>query len=161
VAGGMGPGPGGNRKGGALNLNLVPFVDLFSVLIIFLVSTAVWDQIASVQINLGVENKPSTQVAPPDTVKKIQANIKITVASDYIEFFDEGRTKRLPKGATGFDFAAVDDFVTGVRSKYPEKKDMLIMAGDKTVYENLIGVMDKCLAKQFDQLIVTGTEAQL
>ena len=46
----------GGRKGVDYDLNLIPFIDLFSVLVSFLLITAVWTQIA----RINVENKVGT-----------------------------------------------------------------------------------------------------
>lgn len=147
----------GRKRGFNDNLNLVPFVDLFSTLIIFLISTAVWDDLAAVQVNLGAQDKPSIET-PKQDLKKVTSDVKITVSDHGIETFEQGKTNRIEKIDGKLDVQALDQFVTDIRAKYSDKKDMLIFATDAAAYEDLIAVMDKCLAKNFDELIVTGAE---
>lgn len=150
---------GGVGKGKGNNLNLVPFVDLFSTLIIFLITTAVWDELAAVKMNMGVQDKPAkTVVKNKEDVKKIKSDLKVTIREDMYEIFDQGHTSRFPKNGDQWDFTPLEQFFAEARGKYPDKKDMVIMSGDKVAYEDLIAVMDRSLAQDFRELIVTGLE---
>ncbi len=150
--------PQGKGRKGVSDLNLVPFVDLFSTLIIFLLSVAVWDQLAAVPVNLGAQDKPSIEV-PKQDIKKVESNVKITVLTDGVELFNEGKSQKLAKvEGQPFDFTPVAEFVAAIRQNYPDKKDMLIMATDQAVYEDIVGVMDRALEQDFDQIIVTGLD---
>ena len=111
------------RKGFVTNVNLVPFIDLFSTLIIFLLSTAVWDQLAVIQMNLGAQDKATVE-APKEQLKKVTSNVKITISDSYLEVFDEGKTEKVerPKDSKdAFDYTLVERFLDGIRQKYPEK----------------------------------------
>src|ERR1700742_4861416 len=67
------------RRGSNFDLNLVPFIDLMSVLITFLLITAVWTQVSMIQIGSSLYGKKSdTQpnpTPPPmsDIVLKVEA----------------------------------------------------------------------------------------
>ncbi len=157
-----GGGVPGGRKGNRRHvddLNLTPFVDLFSTLIIFLLSTAVMDQLAMMQLNVGVEDKPAAQV-PPTEVKKINSQVKVTIGATKIELFDEGQVQRIERASieTPYDYAMLETFMESVRGKYPDKKDMLIFATDDAKYEDLVAVLDRSLAKDFQELITAGTD---
>ncbi len=151
---------GGRGKNRITNLNLVPFVDLFSTMIIFLIFTAVWDQLTSVKMNLGATDKASVE-APPEDIKKIASNVKVRLGSDFYELFDMGRTERVNAVGGNFDFVPLEKFVTNTRAKYETKKDMLIQVMDDAPYEDVIAVMDRFLAKSFSELIVTGGDQKL
>lgn len=151
----------GRRKNLNPELNLVPFIDLFSTITIFLIATAVWDDLAQVNIQLGSDNKGGAVSMPVDA-KKVESNVKITVGVDFIELFDDGKRTRLNRDEQfeeGFDMEQVDAFVANVREVLPEKKDMLIMSDDNAVYSALVGVMDQCLKYNFEELIVAGTSS--
>lgn len=154
-----GGGRGGKRQI-ASDLNLVPFIDLFSTIVIFLLSVAVWDQLAAVPINLGAQDKATVE-APKQDIKKVTSNVKITMRMDSIEVFDEGKTQRFPKEGDKFNLAPIEQFVTDIRAKYVDKKDMLIFATDTVVYEDLVAVMDQCLGKEFNEIVITGLEQQM
>jgi biopolymer transport protein ExbD len=158
--------PGGGKRGRrsmVTNVNLVPFIDLFSTLIIFLLSTAVWDQLASIEMSLGAQDKATVE-APKEELKKVTSNVKITVSDSYIEVFEEGKSEKVerPKDSKDdFDYALVDRFLDGIRQRYPEKRDMLVFATDASAYKDLVGVLDRALARKFEELIVTGLEQQM
>jgi biopolymer transport protein ExbD len=148
-------GPRGNKREMPSNLNLVPFIDLFSTMIIFLIVTAVFDQLAAVQINMGAEDKPADAV-PQQPIKKIEASLKVTIGEESIELFDAGKKEMVIKEAGEFDYARIRQFAEMVREKYPEKRDVVIFSQDKAKYKDLIGVMDEFLGQSFTELVVTG-----
>ncbi len=157
---GISPGPGRGGRNVQRDLNLVPFIDLFSTIIIFLLSVAVWDQLAAVPINLGADDKASVET-PKKDIKKVTSNVRITVKTDRIETFEEGKVETYQKvEGKDFDYAPIEAFVSNMRLKYVDKKDMLIYATDQSVYEDIVAVMDRCLAQEFNELIVTGLEQQ-
>lgn len=155
TSGGGGGGRGGKRQMQS-NLNLVPFIDLFSTMIIFLIVTAVFDQLAAVQINMGAEDKPADAI-PAQPLKKIEASLKVTISENNIELFDAGRKVNIAKDGEDFDYTLVQQFAEEVREKYPEKKDVVIFTQDKAQYKSLIGVMDEFLGQMFTELVVTGS----
>ena len=60
-------GGGGRGKSQNFDLNLVPFIDLLSVCITFLLATAVWTQIMSLQVDQAIAPpNPETPPPPPD-----------------------------------------------------------------------------------------------
>ena len=144
------------------DLNLVPFIDLFSTLIIFLISTAVWDQLAALKMNLGAQDKATVE-APKEDLKKVTSNVKITVSNLSIELFDEGKIQKIQRATDEeeFDVNALRAFMQGLREKYPQKRDMLVFATDIAVYKDVVVVLDESMAQQFDELIVTGQEQRL
>src|SRR5215210_5003774 len=54
----------GRGKGMNFELNLVPFIDLLSVCITFLLATAVWAQVMSLQVDQAIQD-PNAEPPPP------------------------------------------------------------------------------------------------
>ena len=148
---------GGDDK---YNLNLVPFIDLFSTLILFLLSTAVWEQLAAVPVNLGSsdQNKISMPTSKEEA-KLVTSDLKVLIKKDSVELFDQGNTTRFAREElAGSAFDAVMQFADNARTKYPTKNDVVLQVDDDAIYEDIVTVMDKFLARDFDQLVVMGTE---
>ena len=137
------------------NLNLVPFIDLFSTLIIFLLMTAVWDQLASVQASLG-DQAGGKSVAVPQDTKKIKQTTKITITDRAVEVFDDGKVSQIPIEGRAFNVAPLTEFVSAMRAKYQDKNDMVIIATDNAKYETVVSVMDECIGQNFKEIILTG-----
>ncbi len=146
--------------GDKYNLNLVPFIDLFSTLVIFLLSTAVWEQLAAVPVNLG--NSDQNKVNMPtskEEAKLVKGDLKVFIKKDSVELFDQGRSTRFTReDLVGSQFAAVVQFADDARLKYPLKNDVVLQVDDDAVYEDIVAVMDKFLGRDFDQLVVMGAE---
>ena len=62
--GGGGGGGDGKKKSVDFELNLVPFIDLMSAMISFLLITAVWTQVAKIDVKQ-TPNLPSEDTPPP------------------------------------------------------------------------------------------------
>ncbi len=141
------------------NLNLVPFIDLFSTLIIFLLATAVWDQLSAVPIQLGSTDQKKVEM-PSGTAaaKRIQAELKVTIEPTSMVLFDKGRSKRISREeAVANNFEAIAEFAKEAReSRGLDKREVVVEVSDKAIYEDLIGTVDQFLAVNFDQLIILG-----
>ena len=73
-----GQGSGRNKN---VDLNLVPFIDLMSVLITFLLITAVWTQVSMIQLGASFYSKKVEGVEPlktPDMDVSLRIDIKST-----------------------------------------------------------------------------------
>ena len=58
--------------------NLVPFIDLMSVCIIFLLVTAVWTQVSMIELGANVYGKNTGNTAPPTDIKPVSINVQVT-----------------------------------------------------------------------------------
>ncbi|MEK2644450.1 ExbD/TolR family protein [Bdellovibrio sp. BCCA] len=140
-----------------IELNLVPFIDLMSVLITFLLITAVWTQVSMIQIGSSLYGKKSdTQPAPTpppnaDVVLKVdvkEAGYVLTVGRQIIS---------LPMVNEQFDEAGLVAQLQRVKQLYPEKVDAVVSVADAIPYEQLIKAMDNCLTAGFSAIsVATG-----
>ena len=149
---------GGKGVGRARNveLNLVPVIDLMSVLITFLLITAVWSQVSMIQIGSSIYGKRSdtTPATPPplaDVVLKIdvkEMGYILTVGKQVIS---------LPLLNAAFDDAGLVAQLQRVKQLYPEKTDAVLSVADKIPYEQLIKAMDDILIAGFPSIgVATG-----
>jgi biopolymer transport protein ExbD len=150
----------GRKRELPADLNLVPFVDLFSTLIIFLIATAVWDQLAAIKTTVGNQAGGDRAVALPQD-KKVSSNLKVTIGAESIVLFDAGRTEKIPIINNVIDLETVDRFAAAARQKYADKKDVVIEAVDNARYENLVYVMDQFLFYDFTDLVLAGSAQRL
>ncbi|NCN28004.1 hypothetical protein GW915_10550 [bacterium] len=158
--------PGVGRREFPSNLNLVPFIDLFSTIIIFLIITAVFDRLATLEINLATENASSITVPTPD-LKKIEAVRKVTIRKDSMVLFDSGRVQTIKKESTvndegeevtEFNYELVGQFMAEARQRDPEGKNIVVFSDDKAIYADLVKVLDFALSESFTDLVVTGNQ---
>ena len=71
------------------------FIDLFSTLIMFLIATSVWQQLAAVPVNLGGPSAEDRTVSQPNKndIKSVKSDVRITLAKESVVLFDNGVTK--------------------------------------------------------------------
>ncbi len=145
-------GDSGRKKN--IELNLVPFIDLMSVLITFLLITAVWTQVSMIQIGSSIYAKRADESPPPpppplaDIVLKLDVKLAgyvLTVGKQVIS---------LPANAGQFDDAGLIAQLQRVKQLYPTKEDTIISVADEMPYEQLIKAMDNVLIAGFPKIAV-------
>ena len=131
-------------------LLLVPMIDIFTVLVTFLLMTAVFSKTVVLQLNLPA-SVTEFREPPPGLV------LEVMVRKDNLEVADKnsGRLALIPNSATGYDYERLTDYLKRVKSKYPEKTDATILLESDTPYDTLVQVMDR--VRVFEQ----GTGAQM
>lgn len=150
---------GGGRRGRAksVELNLVPFIDLMSVLITFLLITAVWTQVSMIQIGSSLYGKKSdTQPNPePPPLAEIVLKVDVKAAGYQITL---GKTViSLPKQGEEFDEAGLVAQLKRAKELYPEKVDAVVAVEDALPYNQLIRAMDNLLVAGFSAIsVATG-----
>jgi biopolymer transport protein ExbD len=148
---------GGSGRKVSLEVNLVPFIDLMSVLITFLLITAVWSQVSMIQIGSSIYGKKSdttpTTTPPPDT--DIVLKVEVRPTGYHVNIGKEQFTVALKNG--DFDLEALLEHLSRAKSKYPNKLDGAIAMADELPYERLINVMDTMLKAGFPSIsVLTG-----
>jgi biopolymer transport protein ExbD len=161
MAGGGGPpvpeGAGG-KKNVDFNLNLVPFIDLMSAMISFLLITAVWTQVAKIDVKQ-TPNLPSedTPPPPPDDEK---LNLTVLVKSTGYAVSKKGAiVKEIAMKGEDYDTVVLGETLKQIRAEHPENEDIQISCEDKVPYEELIHVMDKALEHNLVGISVAGVDA--
>ena len=122
----------GSRKKFRDDLNLVPFIDLFSTVILFLLATAVFDKLAAVPIALGDKSEKAEGASAQVAVKPVSSSIKIIITSRQVTMVYGGRVRSFTVEKDHEDYSKLETFLTQVRRNYPTKIDMLIMASHST-----------------------------
>ena len=151
-----------NSSGRSANvdLNLVPFIDLMSVLITFLLITAVWSQVSMIQLGSSIYSKKQDKVdvTPPPPVADIP--LRLDVKDFGFRLVVGAETTTINKIGGQYDKAALQEKLKKVKELYPEKKDAVITMADELPYDFLIGGMDALNSSGFPIISVSTTEAQ-
>ena len=146
----------GDDKSINVELNLVPFIDLMSVCIIFLLITAVWTQVSMIQIGSSVYGKRNdVEQAEPPPRPEIAFRLDVTNSGFVINL---GKTQsRIPKLNGQWNEQGLLTALQEIKTKYPEKNDAIIMMADDLKYQDLILGMDSLLVGGFPEIsVATG-----
>ena len=139
-------------------LELVPFIDLMSVLIAFLLISAVWHQISMMQIESSVYGQRQDKEVPNiPKDKDFQKVLSVFVESKgYVLTFERDRIL-LPLKEGEYDIKNLLQKLTQFKKGHPGKNDALISMEDHLPYGELIRAMDQVLLSGFSQVsVVTG-----
>ena len=118
-------------------LMLVSMIDIFTVLVTFLLMTAVFSHTVILQLHLPA---PQSQFhpLPPDLV------LEVMVRKDQLEVADRntGPLKTLPNTGQGYDYAGLTDYLKQVKAQFPKMTQASILLEPDTPYDILVQVMD-------------------
>jgi len=118
-------------------LLLVPMIDIFTVLVTFLLMTAVFSRTVILQLNLPA---PQTEFKEPPPGLQLE----VMVRKDQLMVADRntGPLHAVPNSATGPDFDGLTEYLKFVKTKFPEKTEASILLEPDTAYDTLVQVMD-------------------
>jgi biopolymer transport protein TolR len=141
-----------------VELNLVPFIDLMSVCIIFLLITAVWSQVSMIQLGSSIYAKATEdgQITPPPRADVI---LRVEVREDGYRLHLGKNTFQFPRLPGGvFDQPKLFESLRGVKEQYPDKSDAMVTIADSLSYEEMIRVMDSLINAGFPEVAVVPGE---
>src|SRR5580692_4309412 len=118
-------------------LLLLPMIDIFTVLVTFLLMTAVFSRTVVLQLDL-----PTASTQMPELPKDLQ--LEVLVRHDLLEVADRNTwpLKDLPNTPQGYDFDGLTEFLKMVKAKFPQKTDASVLLEKDTPYDILVQVMD-------------------
>ena len=143
----------GGKKALDAELNLVPFIDLLSCCISFLLITAVWTQIAGLQV--------ASSGGPPDQQQKQENSIdvKLLLSEKGYSLTMAGAAIEIPKvngkdGAHLFDRKTLADKLKTLKGSLPDQSAITVQPEDAVAYEDLVSTVDTCLGEQLRNVTV-------
>jgi biopolymer transport protein ExbD len=119
-------------------LLLVPMIDIFTVLVTFLLMTAVFSRTVILQLNLPPPNTAWKE--PPPGLQ-----LEVMVRKDLLQVADRntGPLATFPNTASGYDYDNLTEYLKRVKAKFPDKTDVSILLEQDTPYDTLVQVMDR------------------
>jgi len=157
MAGGMDLGGGGGKGKKPLDttINLVPFIDLMAVTIVFLIMTAVWTQLGRLQVSQSGQNASEEQPQDqnqlqPVTVLITEKELKLSVGGAQL---DPIPITRDDKGRV--DVQKFTDKLKELKTQQPEQNAITVSTEDAVKYEDLVRVIDTCIGGQFPSVSVS------
>lgn len=127
-----------NRKHEAVELNITAFMNLMVILVPFLLITAVFSQVAILELNLPTSQTEASEEQEPEF------QLEITVRETMIDVGDRtaGLLTRIESTAEGYDLETLSTYLGQVKERFPEKIDATLLLEPDISYEVLVSVMD-------------------
>ena len=131
-------------------LLLVPMIDIFTVLVTFLLMTAIFSRTVVLELNLPAQQAEFRE-PPPGLM------IEVMVRKDLIQVADRntGPLATLPNKADGYDYVGLTEYLKRVKAKFPDKTDATILLEKDTPYDILVQVMDHVRVLEVKEGITT------
>lgn len=149
--------PDGTKQGGKretdVELNLVPFIDLMSTCICFLLITAVWTQVSMIQIGSSIYGK-KTDTGQVEQPTREQVNLKIDINRQGYTVRIGKQALRIPMLADQYDQTGLINELKNIKAKYPDKTDGIISLLDEIKYDELIKGMDSLMVAGFPEIAI-------
>ncbi len=152
---------GKGSRSANMDINIVPVIDLMSVLIVFLLITAVWNQISMIQLATSIYGKKSddqqVQEKKPDD---LQIPLRLDIKLDsYVLVFRDKST--LISNANGdYDTKTLSEELRRVKEAFPNKTDIVISVEDEITYGSLVKGMDVAITEKFPQVSISTGGAE-
>jgi len=149
--GGAAPTPGG--KGGKkpvdAAINLVPFIDLLSCCLSFLLITAVWTQLA----RMDVQQKGQGAAGAQDENQQQQVQLTLYVDKDGYTFSKStGESTPIPMKGDDYDYAKLGEVLAKAKADHPDKTDIAVKSDDSVIYSRIIRTMDIAVGANFKDI---------
>jgi len=137
-------GGGGDRKKRLdAELNLVPYIDLLTCMVAFLLITAVWTQLARLKIDQRGQGT-SEESEPTD-----KRQIAVVVHDDGFNVIVGDDQKPLPRKAGALDYATLAVELTAVKRAYPDRTDIKVISADGILFDSIVRTMDATMSAGF------------
>jgi len=125
------------RYKGRNDINIVPMLDIFTILLFFLIFTAVFSKTHIVELNLPAQNTEPLKL-PEGLV------LEVVVRKDGLVVQDKnsGPLQPLPMTAQGYDYEGLTAFLERVKAKFPDMKAATVLLEQDIPYETIVATMD-------------------
>ena len=148
-----GGGGGGDKRSANADINLVPYIDLLSTLICFLLITAVWQQVSVISTTSGAPPPEDSFNPNPVDPNKIELSVKIF--PQYLEVTAGKDVKSIKNASEGqLDKSGIKAILASWKKQYPDKQDITINSEAKIPYKLLIQTMDVLIEQNYTGLSI-------
>lgn len=137
--------------GGGNEPNLTPFIDLFSVLICFLLMTAAWVQLESMPTSIEkttTSEAPPTEAPPPQNDEK-KVSLAVTVFKDRVILKENEIETVVPNIGSDVGKDRIQTLLATWRQRFPQKKDVVLNTDASVLYGDMIKMYDLLVASDW------------
>jgi biopolymer transport protein TolR len=141
------------RKNFDAPINLIPYIDLMTTIVTFLMMSAVWSQLASLEAQNAMSGKENIE----NTILQNQivpVFVMVTRHSIQIQE-DEAPPYKLPLPKEEQASESLKDYFKLLNNKYGDKLEIKLQADDSVSYETLVQILDIIAYAQINLVTLT------
>jgi biopolymer transport protein TolR len=142
-----------SKKDLNFEINILPILDILSVLICFLLLTAVWVQIGTIDTHQVVGDKGvSSGKNPPSIWISMDKNGSVTLSMrDLPKKIDQRNLEsQIPHKNLGINWDSLNTKLQAIRNQWPDLKTGIVRPSPETPYKDVIKLMDQLKHFKFD-----------
>jgi biopolymer transport protein ExbD len=117
-------------------LNLTPLMDVFTVLVVFLLITAVFTSITITELSVPTSAGGAASNRPNFAIEVIVRKSGLEIANG------KSVEAAIPNIGDKYDLKKLSEVLVRLKTQYPEKDDATVLMEPKVEYDHLIQVMD-------------------
>ncbi|HSS38372.1 MAG TPA: biopolymer transporter ExbD [Polyangia bacterium] len=136
----------GRRKEVNAELLLVPYIDLLTCMVAFLLITAVWTQLARLQVQQRGQGEAGGVDATP------QLKMAVMVHSNGFVIVVDQNQQPLPEAHGDYDYNTLTSELKKLKAAHPDKTDLQILSEDAIRFDILVKTMDAAMSSGFPDL---------
>ncbi len=141
-------------RGTGDDVNITPVMNLFLVLVPFLLLTAVFVRIAVLELSLPSLSQQSQAAPKPDKPIVI---ILLAINKDGFELKAPAmKFQPIPLKNESYQFDVLRKNLERIKARYPDTEEITIQPGDDVLYEIIVKVMDACRESGFPNISISG-----
>lgn len=131
-------------------LNILPVLDILSVLICFLLLTAVWMQLGTLDTKQAIgDNSTAGDKNPPSLWVTLQKDGTVQLS---LRDVPQAKTleDRVARTKTGVNWEGLESKIQSLRTQWPDLKTSIVRPEARASYGDVIRIMDQLKKNQFD-----------
>jgi biopolymer transport protein ExbD len=117
-------------------LNLTPMMDVLTVLVVFLLITAVFTSITVMDLNVPTNTGEAVSSKPNFAIEVIVRRTGLEIANG------SSVEAAIPKVDGKYDLKKLSELLLALKAQYPQKEDATVLMEPKVEYDYLVQVMD-------------------
>ena len=137
----------GGKKPLNADLNLVPYIDLLTCMVAFLLITAVWSQLARLEAHQKGQGQAGEDT-PPEKVFKLV----VLVNDSGFNLVADQDQQPIPKKGDSYDYEKLGDELKKIKDTHADKTDIQVASDDTIKFEVLVKTMDAALSARFPDI---------
>lgn len=158
--GGINVGGGGHgKKPVDAEVPLIPFIDLLLCAVMFLLVTAVWNQLARINANQQQPGQAAPEDAPPPE-EKVRLVLQVQ-GSGYVLASTAGDRLDIPKASDAYDLEELRNKLQERKRLEPNRTDIVVAPEDGVLYKDVVETMDIVVGEGFPDMSLSDGASML
>lgn len=149
-------GGGHGKKAVDSEIPLIPFIDLLLCCVMFLLVTAVWNQLARINATQKAPGQASPDAPPPE--EKVRLYLKV-LSSGFVLTSSLGEEVKIAKSGDAYDLEELRDKLKQWKMQYRDRKDLIVAPEDGVLYSDVVAAMDMVVGQGFPDMALSDAAA--